>query len=593
MGKLFKAATEQSALRSAWQRIRANGAASLAPDTRVAIETFERDESRNIYNIQRRLRAGTFEFAPQTGVLKRKKDGGKRGIVMASVHNRVVERAWLDSLQKESAFVRKVINFPMSIGGVPYRSVPHGLKIIHDAFSAGKLHYVRSDISGFFDHIPRTAVLNRISQDVDDDKFITTLAAATTVVLANEQTLGEDRRVFPTDEEGVAQGSPLSPLFGNVLLYDFDVNLNDRGLVCVRFIDDFVLLGDSESEVTNAFQSAKRALFRLGLTCHDPFSGKTDVEKAGFGRATDGFVFLGYDIRPGLFQPSRRAREKLEATVEGHLNLGRKAILAVKGVGNSFENRQRYAQTQVRIDKVVRGWGDAFAYSNSPNTTEELDRKINSQLDRFREWMAHEIRGQDWKTRRRIGGVCLIADIPTKSLDDVPFVLERKGRFVRSGNTVTISTDGSIASHLRRKGKDLGPGGWAFVVHETNETGIGRARSVTNNQMELRAVIEAIRFIDPKRSIIVRTDSQYVHDAIERGIVVKSNGELWREYKDVSASRRIKIVWVKGHAGDPHNELVDKLASQQAELAKVESLKKVEEERLSHPTKSPGNPIAA
>src|SRR5687767_15390945 len=135
MGKLFRVATEQSALRLAWHRIRANGSASLAPETRVAIETFERDESRNIYNIQRSLRAGTFEFEPQMGVLKRKKDGGKRGIVMASVHNRVVERALLDCLQKESAFVRSVINFPTSIGGVPHRSVPHGLKMIRDAFA--------------------------------------------------------------------------------------------------------------------------------------------------------------------------------------------------------------------------------------------------------------------------------------------------------------------------------------------------------------------------------------------------------------------------------------------------------------------------
>ena len=593
MGKLFKAATEQSALRLAWYRIRANGLASLAPETRIAIETFERDESRNIYNIQRRLRAGTFEFEPQIGVLKRKKDGGKRGIVMASVHNRVVERALLDCLQKESAFVRGVINLPTSIGGVPDRSVPHGLKMIRDAFAADKLHYVRSDISGFFDHIPRTAVLDRLSEDIDDKRFMNTVAAATTVVLANENALGEDRRVFPTDEEGVAQGSPLSPLFGNVLLYDFDVALNDKGLVCIRFIDDFVLLGDTESRVTNAFQSAKRMLNRLGLECHDPFCRKTDIEKAAFGRATDGFVFLGYDIRPGLFQPSRRAREKLEATVEGHIYLGRKSVLEVKKTGNSFESRQRYAQTQVRIDKALRGWGDAFAYSNSPNTVEELDRKINSQLDGFREWLANEIRGADWKTRRRVGGVCLISDIPTKSLDDVPFVLERKGRFVRSTNTVTISTDGSIASHVRRKGKDLGPGGWAFVVHSTNETRVGRARSVTNNQMELRAVIEAIRFTDPKHSVIIRTDSQYVHGAVEHGSIVKSNGELWREYKGLSASRRIKIVWIKGHDGDPHNELVDKLAGQQAELARIESLKSVEEERISDPAKSPANPIAA
>jgi RNA-directed DNA polymerase len=97
-------------------------------------------------------------------------------------------------------------------------------------------------------------VIDKIGNEIDDGRFQDTLRAATKVVLANEKALGEDRRVFPTDEEGVAQGSPLSPLFGNILLYDFDARFNDRGVVCVRFIDDFVLLGDNESSVSRRCQ---------------------------------------------------------------------------------------------------------------------------------------------------------------------------------------------------------------------------------------------------------------------------------------------------------------------------------------------------
>jgi ribonuclease HI len=152
-------------------------------------------------------------------------------------------------------------------------------------------------------------------------------------------------------------------------------------------------------------------------------------------------------------------------------------------------------------------------------------------------------------------------------LDDVPFILEAGARFVRSSNTITVSTDGSIAGQVRKKGKDQGPGGWAFVVHETGEEISGHVASSTNNQMELRAVIEAIRFVDPKKSIVVRTDSQYVHDAVNRQNTIKSNSNLWKEYQEVSKSRRIKIVWVKGHAGDRNNERADQLAAIQANLA--------------------------
>jgi RNA-directed DNA polymerase len=145
MGRLFDKATERASLRNAWYRIRANGLTSLASETHIAIEMFGRDVDRNIQKIQRRLREGVFEFEPQKGVLKKKKSGGHRGIVMASVQNRIVERAWLDCLQIHSGLVKNVISQSSSIGGVPNRSVPHGLKLIRDAFAEGKVYYVRTN----------------------------------------------------------------------------------------------------------------------------------------------------------------------------------------------------------------------------------------------------------------------------------------------------------------------------------------------------------------------------------------------------------------------------------------------------------------
>jgi hypothetical protein len=144
VGKYLKKATDKNALRVAWQRIRANGSMSQARETRVAIEMFERDAERSLSKIQRLLRDRKFEFEPQKGVLKTKKSGEKRGIVMASVHNRIVERAWLDCLQSYCDFVKDVINQPTSVGGVPNRSVPHGLKLIMTPLLQGRrISYVR------------------------------------------------------------------------------------------------------------------------------------------------------------------------------------------------------------------------------------------------------------------------------------------------------------------------------------------------------------------------------------------------------------------------------------------------------------------
>jgi retron-type reverse transcriptase len=156
MGKYFQQATTQGALKAAWSRIRRNGQASPSLETRSQVARFDQDVDRNIRRLQSKLHSGQFEFDPQRGVLKHKASGsGKRGIVMASVQNRIVERALLDCLQGRSSYVRQVLEVPTSIGGVPHRSVPHGLAEIQKAFDDGMLWFARSDITGFFDNIPR------------------------------------------------------------------------------------------------------------------------------------------------------------------------------------------------------------------------------------------------------------------------------------------------------------------------------------------------------------------------------------------------------------------------------------------------------
>lgn len=562
MGKLFEIASKQHQLFQAWRRIRENGYASSLEETRWAVEQFDRQADRGIKKLQRQLRNGTFEFEPQIGVAKKKANGnGKRGIVMASIHNRIVERALLDTLQSEVPFIKSVITMQTSVGGVPERSVPHGLKIIDDAISEGYDHFVRSDISGFFDAIPRKTVLDKISTKLDDERFLGLLNRATTVVLANESVLGEDRKIFPTDEEGVAQGSPLSPLFGNILLYDFDLQFNNDGVLCVRFIDDFVLLSKDGWRAKKAFQNAKAHLDKLGLKCHDPFLS-ANKEKAEQGKIGDGFIFLGYDIRPGLRQPSQKARNNLLAAVRDRIKVGKKTIGSAMKVPGA-DNTQRYAQTQIGIDRVLRGWGNAFAYGNSSATIEDLDLKVEKEISDFRNWYSGLMRDKDWKIRRRTGGICLLADIRTKDLSEVPFKLEASGRFVQSSKTITISTDGSVEGS-RRQGRDRGPGGWAFVIHETDEVGSGFSQDATNNQMELQAVIEAIKAAPIEKSICIRTDSQYVQQIAKGANIAKSNNNMWREYESLTKGRKIKIVWIKGHSDDVHNERADKLAKQRS-----------------------------
>ncbi len=142
---------------------------------------------------------------------------------------------------------------------------------------------------------------------------------------------------------------------------------------------------------------------------------------------------------------------------------------------------------------------------------------------------------------------------------------------------VEIYTDGACSGNP-------GKGGWgAILVYKGKEKEIsGYCKNTTNNRMELTAVIEALKLLKEKCDVTLTTDSKYVSDGINLGWAEfwKSNGwrkkdkkpalnpDLWQELLELTESNKVKIVWVKGHAGHPFNERCDRLAVSEIEKHK-------------------------
>ena len=132
-----------------------------------------------------------------------------------------------------------------------------------------------------------------------------------------------------------------------------------------------------------------------------------------------------------------------------------------------------------------------------------------------------------------------------------------------------IYTDGACSGNP-------GPGGWAAIIlvnNEIKEMFFGSEKNTTNNQMELLAPIKAIQKFKKKTEISIFTDSTYVRDGITTWIKQwEKNGwktaskkpvknkELWKKLKNLSSKHSMKWIWVKGHAQDKYNNLVDELA---------------------------------
>ena len=138
---------------------------------------------------------------------------------------------------------------------------------------------------------------------------------------------------------------------------------------------------------------------------------------------------------------------------------------------------------------------------------------------------------------------------------------------------VEIFTDGAC------KGNP-GPGGWAALLrmgrHEKEL--VGGSPQTTNNRMEMQAVIAALEALTSPCEVTLHTDSRYVIDGITgwihgwkrngwRNAARKpvANADLWQQLDTAAVRHRIGWEWVKGHAGHPENERVDRLASEEAE----------------------------
>lgn len=131
---------------------------------------------------------------------------------------------------------------------------------------------------------------------------------------------------------------------------------------------------------------------------------------------------------------------------------------------------------------------------------------------------------------------------------------------------VIVHTDGSCDNnHV---------GGWAASIQYKDDMIYlnGSEEDVTNNQMELLAVIKAIEYLHGSTRVELFTDSKYVIAGITQVRRWKKrewrtaddrpvqHQALWERMLELLEQHQVKPHWVKGHAGHVGNEQVDALA---------------------------------
>jgi len=405
---LYDKSRKRRSLYDAWRVVHSNGVTSKSDTTRKLINEFAENTDTHLNRICTQLQKKRFKFLPSEGILQTKSGKtSKRPIVLSPIENRIVQRAILDTLQTHPP-LKQYFKVETSFGGIKDRGVSDALRAVYKSIQAGAKYFIRSDIKSFFTQIPKTTVTNIIKCTTTDIEFIDLFEKAIQVELSNLDELGKDKTAFPIYDIGVAQGSCLSPLLGNILLSEFDIKMNEGDVTCFRYIDDFIILAPSQKAVHAAFKRAIKLLSKHGLHAYDPNENK---EKAEIGKTTYMFTFLGCDIRPGMIRPNRKSQKRLLTNIDETFS---KSLELMSTPELLIRKHRTVTETLNGVSNIMRGWGNQYSYCNDRKLMEHIDQKIDkkiaSYLSNYAIWKdSFEKNGQQ-VNRRRLLGIHLLTD---------------------------------------------------------------------------------------------------------------------------------------------------------------------------------------
>ena len=233
-----------------------------------------------------------------------------------------------------------------------------------------------ADIQSFFTRIPKSTVREVILGEVKDEEFLDLFDSAVKVELSNMADLREKASAFPIEDIGVAQGNSLSPLLGNILLFDFDREMNEGDCRCIRYIDDFIILAPTKKAAAARLKKATRLLETMKMALSPEKSSKEPVSIEAQ------FEFLGIEFNNGFLRPSRKSYQRLLAQIDDTTQASLHAM-RVHRAGQVFPKAKSLVHTLKRIDGIVQGWGKHYRFCNDDALVRRLDEEIKRRLTAY------------------------------------------------------------------------------------------------------------------------------------------------------------------------------------------------------------------
>ena len=146
----------------------------------------------------------------------------------------------------------------------------------------------------------------------------------------------------------------------------------------MRYIDDFIILGKTNSLVSKAFNKAKIILKEMGMDAYSPSDGSG---KAKQDKSTKGLNYLGCFMNDSFVHPSVKSRNEIKKRIRQLLSI---RCNQLKDIGsNSWSKDFSFIRTLQDVNNILMGWGNQYAFCNSKDLFREIDKEINKYLNEY------------------------------------------------------------------------------------------------------------------------------------------------------------------------------------------------------------------
>jgi len=288
-----------------------------------------------------------------------KPDGGVRKLGIPTVLDRFIQQAVMQVLQRrwDRTFSEH------SYGFRPGRSAHQAVAKAQQYIAEGYRWCVDLDLEKFFDRVSHDKLMAKLAERVNDKRLLKLIRAFLTAGVM------ENGLVSPVDE-GTPQGGPLSPLLSNIVLDEFDQELERRGLRFVRYADD-------SNVYVRSRRAGQRVMESITHFITTKLKLKVNQQKSAVARPWErkllGFSFTSTGI------PKRRIAPK---AVDRFKERVRELTKRTKGV-----SIERMAED---LSRYLRGWIGYFGKCETPSVLEALEK-----------WFRHRLRSAIWKQWKR------------------------------------------------------------------------------------------------------------------------------------------------------------------------------------------------